>query len=87
MERVGGLERLLEVPKSHAAPTWLRPGGTVGYGHHLLPVMLLVLVPLVVIALQQCRVIAIIPTAEVGGSFDLVAEVGLDHLLCRWCIG
>jgi hypothetical protein len=47
MERVGGLECLLKVLGARAPPTGLRPGGMVDHGHHLLPMTLLVLGPLI----------------------------------------
>ena len=59
----------------------------VGRCHHLLHVVLLVLVPLVVATLGQCWVIAAIPSTEVGSSFGLAAEFGLDHLLTDGVLG
>ena len=47
MEQAGGFKLLLEVLRACGAPMGLRPSGTVGHGHHLHPMMLLVLVPLV----------------------------------------
>jgi hypothetical protein len=47
MEWAGGLERLLEVIKARAMPVGLRPGDANSRGHHLLPMALPVLVPLV----------------------------------------
>ena len=81
VERAGGLECLLEVFWACASPVGLRYGSAVGCGHHLLPVALLVLIPLIAAALGQSGVIAIVPTAEVAGSFGLATEVRLDSLL------
>jgi hypothetical protein len=47
VERVGRLERLLEVLRACTAPTGLRLGGVVSRNPHHLPMLLLVLVPLI----------------------------------------
>ena len=47
----------------------------------LLPVALLVLIPLVMVMLGRCRVVAVIPTTEVDVSFSVTTEVALDHFL------
>ena len=51
MEWAGGFERLLEVLGARSVPMGLTPGGAVGRVHHLLPTVLLVLVPLVMMML------------------------------------
>jgi hypothetical protein len=52
VERAGGFERLLEVLGARSAPTGLRPSSAVDRGHHLLPVVLSALVPLVAATLR-----------------------------------
>jgi hypothetical protein len=65
----------------------LRPGSVVGHSHHLLPVALSVLTPLVAVMLGQSRVISAIPVAEMAGGLGLAAEVGLDGLLTSGILG
>ena len=65
----------------------LRLGGAVGHGHHLLPTVLLVLVPLVVTTLGQGGVIAAISTTEVADGLGLATEVGMDCLLTGGVLG
>jgi hypothetical protein len=65
----------------------LRSSGVVGRGHHLLPMVLLVLVPPVMASLGQDRVITAIASTEVIGAFSFATEVGLDHLLTGGVLG
>ena len=51
MKWVGGLERLLEVFRACSAPAGLRSGGAVSRSDHLLPIVLLILIPPVVASL------------------------------------
>jgi hypothetical protein len=51
VERVGGLKCHIKVLGACVVPARLRSGDTVSHGHHLLPVALLVLVPLVAASL------------------------------------
>ena len=81
MERVGGLKRLLKVLEACTLPMGLRPSGMVGRGHHLLPMALPVLIPLVAAMLGQSGISAAVPTAEVAGGFGLAYKVGLDGSL------
>ena len=83
MEWAGGLERLLQVLWTRTTPVGLRPSGAVSHSHYLLPTMVLVLVPLITVMLGRSRVVAAIPTAEVGACLALAAKVGLDgHFSC-----
>jgi len=68
-------------------PTGLRPGSTVGRGHHLLTVALPILGPLVAVMLDRGRVVAAVSTAEVAGGLGLATKVGLDGLLTRGVLG
>jgi hypothetical protein len=77
MVRAGGFECLLKVLVIRGMPMGLRPGGAVGCWHHLLPVALSVLVPLVMAMLGRCRVVTTV----------LTAEVGLDRLLTSGVLG
>jgi hypothetical protein len=86
MERTGGFEHLLKMLGMRGAPTGLRPGGAVGYCPHLLPTAPLILV-LVMVTLGRCRVTAAVPTTDIGDSFGLATEVGLDHLLASGILG
>jgi hypothetical protein len=81
VEWVGGFDRLLKVFWVCASPVRLRSGGTVGRGHHLLPVALPVLVSPVAASLGQGGVVVIISSAEVTDSLGFAAEVVLDCLL------
>ena len=81
VEWVGGLKRLLEVFQECTAPMGLRSGGEVSRGHHLLPVVVLVLVLLIAASLGQGRIIAAVATTKVASGLDFPTEVGLDHLL------
>ena len=87
VEWAGGLEHLLEVFWACASHAGLRSSGMVGRGHHLLPMALPVLIPLVAAMLGQSGISAAVPTAEVAGGFGLAAEVGLDGLLIGGILG
>ena len=65
---------------SRSVPGVQRSGDAVGRGDHLLPMVLLVLVPLVTVMLGRSRVIVAVPIAEVADGLGLVVEVGLDGL-------
>ena len=81
MERAGGLKRFLEVFRACTAPSRLRSGGAVGHGHHLHPMPLPILVPLVMALLGRVRIVTAIAATKVDSSLDFPAKVGLDHLL------
>jgi hypothetical protein len=39
------------------------------------------------VTLGRCRVTAAVPTTDIGDSFGLATEVGLDHLLASGILG
>jgi hypothetical protein len=63
------------------------PRGAVGRDHHLLPIALLILVPLLTVALGRGGVVATVSTTKVTGGLDLATEVGLDGLLAGGVLG
>ena len=87
MEQVGGLEHLLKVLRAHTMPMGLRPYGAVDHGHHLLPMVLPVLVPLVAAMLGRSGVVITIPITKVASGFGLAADLGLDSLLTGGILG
>ena len=62
-------------------------GQRIRRGHHLLPMALQVLVPLVVASLGQRGIIAAVATTKVSYGLGFPAEVDLDHLLTGGMLG
>jgi len=87
MERAGGLKHLLDVLEARTMPMRQRPSSKVGHSHHLLPMALPILVPLITVAMGRSRFVTAVSTTEVADGLGFAAEVGLDSLLAGGILG